>query len=57
VDLLDQPGLSQVELVEAALEGDAAGMELSAHGAVTQERALAYAFQKGVKRCRHCLDI
>ena len=40
VDLLHDLGLGQVQLVEGALEGDSAGVQLRAHGAVAQDRTL-----------------
>ena len=41
VNFLDDPRLRQVELVEGALEADAPGVKLRAHGAIAQERAPA----------------
>ena len=41
VNFLDDFGLCEVELVEGALEADAARVELGAHGAVAQQGAAA----------------
>ncbi len=50
VNFLDDFGLSEVELVEGALEADATGMELRAHGAVAEEGTTAEAFEEWVFR-------
>src|SRR2546425_1142499 len=49
VNFLDDFGLGEVELVEGALEADAAGMELGAHGAVAQEGASTKPLEEGME--------
>ena len=55
VNFLDDPRLGEVELVEAALEADAPGVELGAHGAVTQQRPPPEPLQErmGAPVCRN----
>ena len=47
MDALDQRRLGQVQLVEAALVGDAAGVELGAHRAVAEEHAALEPLEEG----------
>ena len=46
VNLLDDLGLREIELVEGALEADAPGMELGAHGAVPEEGTAPEPFEE-----------
>ena len=48
VNLLDDLRLGEVELIKGALEADAPGMELGAHGAVAQQGAAAEPLEKRV---------
>src|SRR5205814_2424511 len=48
VNFLDDLGLGEIELVEGALEADAAGVQLGAHGAIAQEGAAAKPFEERV---------
>src|SRR5207245_1476518 len=49
VNFLHDFGLGEVQLVERALEADAPGVELGAHGAVAQEGASAKPLEEGME--------
>src|SRR5438034_1266768 len=49
VNFLDDFGLGEVELVERALEADAARVKLGAHGAIAQQRPAAKPLEEGIR--------